>query len=114
MGKTVIYFLGMLALAFTNFGHAQAFYSLVLPIIDLFFIIFLGFELIFYFSILGFSKNEYNAYDLWRDIIDLRSDIAQSGLLDAATTLAISLGDFLLLFVAIVYALGRIIELAAV
>jgi hypothetical protein len=111
MAKMIIYVAGMLALSFTDFRHENAFYSLFLPIIDLFFLAFLWLEVVFYFSILGFSKDEYNVFDLGRDIIDLRLDIAEFGLLSAVTTLAIAIIDASLLLVALVFAVEQIIEL---
>ena len=111
MAKMIIYVAGMLALNFTDFRHENAFFSLFLPIIDLFFLAFLWLEVVFYFSILSFSKDEYNVFDLGRDIIDLRLDIAEFGLLSAVTTLAIEIIDAALLFVALIYAVGQITDL---
>lgn len=111
MAKMIIYVAGMLALNFTDFRHENAFFSLFLPIIDLFFLAFLWLEVVFYFSILSFSKDEYNVFDLGRDIIDLRLDIAEFGLLSAVTTLAIEIIDVALLFVALIYAVGQITDL---
>lgn len=111
MAKMIIYVAGMLALNFTDFRHENTFFSLFLPIIDLFFLAFLWLEVVFYFSILSFSKDEYNVFDLGRDIIDLRLDIAEFGLLSAVTTLAIEIIDAALLFVALIYAVGQITDL---
>ena len=112
MAKMIIYVAGMLALNFTDFRHENAlFLAFFLPIIDLFFLAFLWLEVVFYFSILSFSKDEYNVFDLGRDIIDLRLDIAEFGLLSAVTTLAIEIIDAALLFVALIYAVGQITDL---
>ncbi|MBT8148938.1 MAG: hypothetical protein KJO24_03335 [Gammaproteobacteria bacterium] len=112
MGKTLIYVIGMLALAYSDFTHSEALHSIALPILAAAFIIFLVAELLFYFSLLGFSKGEYNLFDLGRDLFNFRDDIAEYGLLHASVSLLLALADFFLLFVALVYALARLLEAA--
>ncbi len=114
MGRTLIYVLGILALTNTDLLHASAFYRLFLPVCDLFFIIFLLMELVFFFSIVGFSSDDYNVYDLIRDIFDLRYDIQEVGAISAITTLFISLFETLLLFTGLYYAIELGLDMALI
>ena len=98
MIRTFIYALGVLALLQTDPRHASAFYSLFLPLVDFLFIVFLSWELLFYFSINGFYASDYNVYDLGRDILDLRHDIREAGFIPAIMALMLSLLDMVLLF----------------
>lgn len=92
-----------MALIHTDLGHTSAFNSLFLPVVDFIFLVFLFFELQFFFSNIGFGADDYNIFDLIRDIFDLHHDIKEVGFLPAVLTLAISLVDMVLLFTAVFF-----------
>jgi len=79
MLRTAFYILGMLALHHTDFTHPDAFYRLFLPLVDAAFLIFIVWQVMFYFTLNNFSS-AYGFFDLFQDIWDLRYDIEQQGL----------------------------------
>lgn len=113
MLKTLTYLLGALALHFTDFAHPNGFYSTFLPIIDVLFLIFLCWQLLFFMTLSsGFSDgNHYHFSDLIMDIYDLRYDIQDEGLLRALFNLACGLFELICFFVAMFYYYGIVIEM---
>lgn len=112
MIRTVIYVLGALALHQTNFSHPNAFYHLFLPIIDVVFLIFLCWQMIFFFTLNNFSNGKsYGFHDLIIDIYDLRYDIQDHGLTYAMINLLLNLIDFICIFLSVFYYYSLTIEL---
>ncbi len=113
MLKSFIYLLGTLALHFTNFSHASAFFSVFLPLIDALFLIFLCWQLLFFMTLnSGFSDGDhYHLQDLLVDIYDLRYDIEDQGLLRALFSLALNLFETICFFVAMFYYYGMVIDM---
>lgn len=110
--KTLIYILGALALHHTDFTHPHAFYHLFLPLVDLLFLIYLSWQLLFFFTLNNFSNGQqYGFFDLLMDIYDLRYDIQEHGWLSASVQLTFNLIDFICIFAAIFYYFALIIEL---
>ncbi|MEH6357505.1 MAG: hypothetical protein V7745_00845 [Pseudomonadales bacterium] len=113
MPKTLTYLLGTLSLHFTDFGHASSFYSLFLPFVDVLFLIFLCWQLMFFMALNNsFSDGDhYHLQDLIVDIYDLRYDIQDHGLLSALFSLALNLFEVACFFLSIFYYYGMVIEM---
>ncbi|MCF7982019.1 MAG: hypothetical protein K9K86_08540 [Pseudomonadales bacterium] len=112
MIKTTFYIAGALALHHTDFSHPNTFYHLFLPIVDLIFLIFLSWQMLFFFTLNNFSDGKnYGFHDLIVDIYDLRYDIQDHGLASALFTLSLNLIDFICIFLSVFYYYSLIIEL---
>ena len=113
MFKSIIYLAGTLALHFTDFAHPQAFFSVFLPIMDVLFLIFLFWQLLFYMALNNsFSDGDhYHLQDLIVDIYDLRYDIEDQGLLRALFSLSLNLFEMVCFFVAMFYYYGMVIDM---
>lgn len=112
MLKSIIYLTGTLALHFTDFTHARSFYSVFLPLIDVLFLIFLCWQLMFFMALNNFSDGDhYHLQDLFVDIYDLRYDIQDHGLFSALFSLTLNLFDAVCFFLAIFYYYGMVIDL---
>ena len=102
MLRTLIYILGMLALHHTDLHHPDAFFRLFLPLVDAVFLIFIVWQVMFYFTLNNFT-GDYGFSDMLRDVWDLRFDIQEQGLLPALFQLGLALLEFVLFFTAIFY-----------
>ena len=113
MLKSCIYFLGALSLHFTDITHPNNFFSVLLPLLDALFLIFLCWQLLFFMSLnSGFSDGgHYSLSDLLRDIYDLHYDIQDLGLGRAIFDLAQNLFEVACFFIAIYYYYGLTIQL---
>lgn len=113
MLKSLIYLLGALALHFTDFSHQNGFYSTFLPFVNVLFLIFLCWQLLFFMALnTSFSDGDhYSFYDLVTDIYDLRYDIQDQGLPRALFSLTLNLLDSLCFFVAMFYYFSMVIDL---
>lgn len=112
MIKTLIYILGTLALHNTDFTHPGAFYHLFLPLMDALFLIFLLWQMIFFFTLNNFSDGRhYGFHDLLIDIYDLRYDIQEQGVASALFQLALNLIDFICIFISVFYYYSLTLEL---
>ena len=113
MPKTLSYLLGSLSLHFTDFSHASSFYNLVLPIVDVIFLIFLCWQLIFFMALNNsFSDGDhYHLQDLVTDIYDLHYDIRDHGLLSALFSLALNIFEMMCFLLSIFYYYGMVIEM---
>lgn len=112
MIKTLIYVLGTLALHNTDFTHPHSFYHLFLPLVDLLFLIFLSWQLLFFFTLNNFSNGEqYGFHDLLIDIYDLRYDIQDHGLAYALFNLSLNIIDFICIFLAVFYYYALMVDL---
>lgn len=84
MLTTIFYVLGALALHFSDVTSGNAFFSLLLPLFNIFFFIFLVWQLIFYFSLSSFANDDDThfftlVYELWH----LDHGIRERGLVPA-------------------------------
>lgn len=114
MLKTGIYVLGTLALHFTDFTHPDPLFSRVLPLVDAVFVIFLMWQLLFFFSLHSYSDGDsYHFSDVLLDIYDLRYDIADVGILAALLQLAFNLVDAACFFLSIYFCYAVLIDLLA-
>ena len=113
MLKTLTYLLGTLSLHFTDFAHASDFYSVFLPLIDVLFLIFICWQLLFFMALnSSFSDGDhYHLQDLIIDIYDLRYDIQDHGLFSALFSLALNLFEMVCFFLAIFYYYGMVIDM---
>ena len=113
MFKSIIYLVGALSLHFTDFSHPDRFYSTFLPFIDVLFLIFLCWQLLFFMTLnSSFSDGDhYSFYDLIADVYDLRYDIQDQGIFKALFCLALSLFDVICFFVAMFYYYGMVIDM---
>jgi len=113
MLKSAVYLLGALSLHFTEFGHPQAFYGVFLPLIDVIFLIFLFWQLLFFMTLSSsFSDGDhYHLQDLVMDIYDLRYDIEEQGLLRALLSLALNLFEMICFFLAMFYYYSMVIDM---
>lgn len=115
MIKTFIYLIGILALHNTDFTHPDSFYHLFLPLVDVFYLIFLLWQALFFFTLNNFSDGQHYAFnDLVADIYDLRYDIQDHGLLPALIQLSLNIIDFICIFLAIFYYCAIMIDLIAI
>ena len=82
MLTTLIYVIGTLSLHFTDAASPNGFFSLLLPVVNILFFIFLIWQLIFFFS-LGIPEGDGNFRfaDLLREFWELNYDIAEYGLI---------------------------------
>lgn len=104
MLKTCIYLFGTMALYHTDLNHSHGFFSLVLPVVDLLFLIFLAWQLLLYFSLNQLSSGDhYGITDLFIDIYDLRYDIQDHGLLYALFQLSLNVIDLICIFLSVFY-----------
>ena len=114
MLKTGVYVLGTMALHYTDFSHPGAFFSMVLPLLDAAFIIFLMWQMLFFFSLHGFSDDDtYYFSDLLVDIYDLRYDIADSGVVVALVRLSFNIIEMACFFLSVHYCYAAIIDMLA-
>lgn len=115
MFKSFIYLFGALSLHFTDLTHSNAFFSLFLPLLDAFFLIFLCWQLLFFMSLnSGFSDGgHYSLSDLLQDIYDLRYDIQEYGLAKALFDLVLNLFDAACFFIAVYYYYDLSIQLVS-
>ena len=114
MIKTIIYLAGALALHHTDFTHPNSFYHLFLPVMDILFLIFLSWQMLFFFTLNNFSDGKnYGIHDLLLDIYDLRYDIQDHGLSYALFNLSLNLIDFICIFLSVFYYYSLIIDLVA-
>ena len=113
MLKSLTYLLGALALHFTDFSHPNGFYSTFLPFVNVLFLIFLCWQLLFFMTLnTGFSDGDhYSFYDLVTDVYDLRYDIQDQGMLRALFSLTLNLFDLICFFVAMFYYYGMVIDM---
>lgn len=113
MLKSLTYLLGTLALHFTDFSHPSGFFSVFLPLIDVLFLIFLCWQLLFFMTLnSSFSDGDhYHFQDLIVDIYDLRYDIEDKGLLPALFSLAVNLFEMICFFLALFYYYGMLIDM---
>lgn len=115
MIRTAIYITGALALHHTDFTSPDGFYHLFLPLVDAAFLIFLLWQMMFYFTVNNFSDgNHYGFSDLIMDIYDLRYDIEDHGLLYALFNLSLNIIDLICIFMAVFYYYSMMIELISV
>ena len=115
MLKTSVYVIGTLALHYTDFSHPDALFSMVLPLLDAAFIIFLMWQLLFFFSLHGFSDDDtYYFSDLLIDIYDLRYDIAEVGAVVALVRLSFNLIEVGCFFLSIFYCYSAVIDMLVV
>ena len=112
MLKTCVYVIGTLALHYTDFSHPDALFSRVLPLVDAAFIIFLLWQLLFFFSLHSFSDGDtYHFSDLLVDIYDLRYDIADVGIVVALVRLSFNLIEMGCFFLSIFYCYSAVIDM---
>ena len=112
MLRTLVYVAGTLALHFPDFNHSNALYSMVLPLVDAAFIIFLLWQLIFYFSLHSYSGTDsYHFTDLLVDIYDLRYDIEDAGVVVAIVRLSLNLVEVACFFLSIYYCYAAVIDM---
>lgn len=115
MIKTTIYVIGALALHHTDFANPDGFYRLFLPLLDAAFLIFLLWQMMFYFTLNNFSDgHHYGFSDLLVDIYDLRYDIEDHGLLYALFNLSLNIIDLICIVLAVYYYYAMMIELITV
>ncbi len=112
MLKTGVYVIGTLALHYTDFSHPDAFFSMMLPLLDAAFIIFLMWQMLFFFSLHGFSDDDtYYFLDLLVDIYDLRYDIAEVGPVVAIVRLSFNIIEVGCFFLSIFYCYSALIDM---
>lgn len=104
MLTTVIYIFGALSLHFADLSHENSFFSLLLPFLNLLFLIFLVIQMVFFFSMNSLITDQaYGFFDLLSDIWDLDYDIKTQGLLPTLINLVARLIEASCFFTAIYY-----------
>ena len=82
MLTTLIYLIGTLSLYFTDATSPNEFFSLLLPVINTLFFVFLIWQLIFFFALgMPARDDDFRFSDLLREFWTLNYDIAERGLL---------------------------------
>jgi hypothetical protein len=104
MLTTIIYVLGALSLHFSDISSQHAFFSLLLPLFNILFFIFLFWQLIFYFSLSSFSNDDsLHFFDLLYKFWHLDEDIKQYGFFPAVLNIVMLSVDAASLFIVIFY-----------
>jgi len=104
MLTTVIYILGAVSLQHTDMNSESIFYSFLLPSFNLFFVIFIVWQFIFFFSLNTFSRSEDSGISqLLKKFWNLNYEIREKGAIRGSTTSLFHLIDTLCFFIALRY-----------
>ena len=91
MLTTIIYILGTLSLQFSDTQSQGAFFNLFLPLVNLFFFMFIVWQLIFFFSFNTFSHEDSPFSQLLQQYWNLNYDIREYGFFQVMVKFSIHL-----------------------
>lgn len=116
MIKTAFWLLGIMSLQYTDFTAQQPLYSTFLPVLDAVFLLFLLWQLVFFFTIGGSSCEQtgFSVEELFAEIYDLRYEIQDRGFIVALINLSLSMVDVVCMLIAIHWYLSTLVELIQV
>ena len=103
MLTTIIYITGALSLHFTDIHSQNAFFFILLPLINILFFIFLLWQLIFYFALSSFSNDDSSFFELLSQLWHLGYTIERNGLVPALLNIVFLIINAISLFVAVIY-----------
>ena len=103
MLTTIIYVSGALSLHFTDVQSLNAFFFVLLPLINILFFIFLLWQFIFYFAMSSFSNDESGFFDLLSELWHLGYTIERIGVFHALLNIFFLIINAISFFIAVFY-----------
>lgn len=103
MLTTIIYVSGALSLHFTDVQSQNAFFFVLLPLINILFFIFLLWQLIFYLALNSFSNDDSSFFDLLTQIWHLDYTIERIGFFPALLNISFLIINAISFFIVVFY-----------